>query len=460
MSNENQLTALEKRAAWTLAAIFAFRMIGLFMLLPVMAIYGQNLTGYSPFTVGLAIGSYGLVQSLVMIPLGKLSDSFGRKKLIVIGLLVFALGAVVAALSTHIYGVIAGRALQGAGGIAGVVLALAADLTAEHRRSKVMAIIGISIGFSFLLAFALGPVLAAQGGLPAVFWATALMALFGVVLTWQVVPAEPAHVARSGQSWALLWQLLQQGQLARLAGGIFVLHMMLIACFSVLPGKLLALGLSASKHGMVYLPIMLVGAVLMMPFLRMAERRSWHKPLLFVFIGLMITALSGLAMAETLLPLLIALGVFFWAFNWLEASLPAWVSRIVPATAKGTAMGFYTSAQFLGAFCGGAGAGILQTLAPSGLGASWVLAGAALIGMLWCLLSLGLAPLPLLKEVTLSAEGESFSELAARLQALEGVVSIVEIPGSDSISLTYDQRKLDPVQLTALSGDISSRVSN
>lgn len=435
---ENRLTPDERRAAFSLSAIFAFRMIGLFMLLPVLAIYGQNLGGYSPQTVGLAIGIYGLVQAVVTIPLGRWSDTWGRKKVITLGLCLFALGAIMAALSTHIYGVIAGRALQGAGAIAGVVLALAADLTVERRRSKVMAVIGMSIGASFLLAFGLGPVIAAHFGLAAVFWTTAGLAGIGLLLTHTVVPAEPAPVAKAGnQHWRVLFALLKQGQLGRLSFGIFVLHVVMTACFVVMPLELVRLGLPAAQHGSIYLPVMLLGAVVMMPFLRMAEHKGWHRPLLLGAVLLLALALLGLALAPALTPLIVALGVFFTAFNWLEASLPSWVSRVVPAEVKGTAMGFYTSAQFFGAFVGGAGAGFLFTH----WGASAVLYVSVGACLLWALLAFGLKPLPQWADLSLSADDpETLAQWMRHLQALDGVSDIALRADESRVQLRYDQR--------------------
>ncbi len=415
-STDSTLTTLERRAAFSLAGIFAFRMIGLFMLLPVMATFGQYLDGYSPQSVGLAIGIYGLVQGVLMIPLGKLSDRYGRKPIMVCGLILFAAGAAIAALSTHIYGVIAGRALQGAGAIAGVVLALAADLTAEQRRSKVMAIIGMTIGASFLLAFACGPLLAAHGGLPLVFWVTCIMAIAGLTLTLFVVPTEPRHVAASNQSWVLLWQLLQAGALTRLSLGIFVLHAIMAALFVAMPLQLLAAGVVNAKHGAVYLPVLLVSALVMMPLLRRAEKRQQQKNYLLAMIGLMAIALLIAAAITSIAGLVIALLLFFIAFNWLEACLPSWVSRVVPANAKGTAMGFYTSAQFFGAFTGGAGAGGLFAAA----GPSAVYAMAIVLCLIWWLFSWSLSPLP-------TANVANNNDELARLQGLEGDSAIVDV---------------------------------
>lgn len=444
MSNNASLTRSERKAAFSLAGIFAFRMIGLFMLLPVMATYGQALNGYSPQTVGLAIGVYGLVQGVLMIPLGKLSDRYGRKPVMLVGLTVFAIGAVVAALSTHIYGVIAGRALQGAGAIAGVVLALAADLTAEHRRSKVMAIIGMSIGASFLLAFGLGPMVAARGGLNAIFWLTCALALGGVALTLWGVPREPQHLAKSNQSWVQLFTLLKDSDLSRLSWGIFVLHAIMAATFVVLPLHLLDAGIEKAKHGSVYLPVMVLSALFMMPLLRVAERQHRQKPFLLAMIGvLLITVVVTLA-APSLALIAIALCGFFVAFNFLEASLPSWVSRIVPPAAKGTAMGFYTSAQFFGAFVGGAGGG--YAFAQGGaVAVSWCVVAMCLV---WLLAAVGQKPLSRIEQVTLALPDDAFADAVTRLQALEGVIEIVELPQQAALQVTFDAGQIQAAELT------------
>jgi len=450
MTPDTRLTAFERRSAFILAAIIAFRMLGLFMLLPVMTTYGASLHGYTPVLAGLAVGIYGFTQACLQIPLGRLSDTWGRQRVITLGLVLFAMGALVAALSDHIYGVIAGRAIQGAGAVSSAALALAADITAEHRRSKVMAIIGMSIGGAFILAFLGGPMLAGFGGLAAVFWATVALALGGLLLTQFALPrAEPAHsIAGDGQArWVTLWPLLRQGDLARLSIGIFVLHFVMTAMFMVVPQKLVLLGIARTEHASIYLPVLIAGAILMAPLLRLAEKRSWHKPVLLLCVAIMAAALGLMALPS--LPLLATgLVLYFMAFNWLEASLPSWLSRIVPAGHKGTAMGFYASAQFFGAFAGGAVAGLALHFG----GAEAVLATAVTLTALWWLIALWQRALPHWQALHVSVSADGLAELATRLRALDGVIEVTPRPEQQSVELRYDARRVSAHALKDLAG--------
>lgn len=443
MTPDTRLTAFERRTAFTLAAIIAFRMLGLFMLLPVMTTYGQSLQGYSPALAGLAVGIYGFTQACLQIPLGRLSDRWGRRPVILLGLLLFVLGALVAAFSSHIYGVIAGRAIQGAGAISSAVLALAADVTAEQRRSKVMAIIGMTIGAAFFLAFLGGPLLAATGGLRAVFGATALLALFGLLLTTVAVPHSVGQVAADGQArWATLWPLLRHGDLPRLSFGIFALHFVMTALFLVVPQALVGYGIDRADHASVYLPVLLAGALLMAPLLRLAEKRHWHKPVLLSCVPMLAVALALLSLSSLLL-LLFALVLYFLAFNWLEASLPSWLSRIVPAHHKGTAMGFYASAQFFGAFAGGVLGGVLLQR----YGVLAVLSAGIAMSLLWWALAWSQQPLPAWRTARLDARRDELAELAQRLRALDGVIEVVPRPELPAMELRYDARRVSEREL-------------
>ena len=443
MTLDNRLTATERRAAFTLAAIIAFRMLGLFMLLPVMTTYGNALTGYTPLLAGLAVGVYGFTQACLQIPLGRLSDTWGRQQVITLGLALFAIGALVAALSDHIVGVIIGRAIQGAGAVSSAALALAADVTAEQRRSKVMAIIGMSIGAAFILAFLGGPLLASLGGLSAVFWATVALALIGLLLTLFALPKAAAATAGDGQArWQTLWPLLRRGDLPRLSIGIFALHFVMTALFMVVPMKLVGFGIDRADHATVYLPVLIAGALLMAPLLRLAERRSWHKPILLLCLPVLAAALAVLALPSLTL-VVIGLVLYFAAFNWLEASLPSWLSRIVPAGHKGTAMGFYASAQFLGAFAGGMVGGVLmQWSGPTAV----LLVGIAAV-VIWLLCALGQQPLPAWRTTQLSAAGDELAGLALKLRALDGVIEVIPRPEQQTVELRYDARRLSEREL-------------
>lgn len=387
MITEHPMTPQERRSVSSLALLYSFRMLGLFMVLPLLALYADDMAGVTPTTIGLALGIYGLGQALLQIPLGWLSDRIGRKPVIVVGLLVFALGSAVAAVADDIYGIIAGRALQGAGAIASTVMALAADLTREEQRTKAMASIGMSIGLAFALALMLGPVLATAGGLALVFWFTAALALAGVAIVTLLVPSPPRGLQHSevGMRGAQLPSSLANPVLLRLSFGVFSLHFVLMACFLVVPQMLRDVaGLGRDDHWQVYLPALLLSIVGMVPLMILAERHGKLRAVFLVAIALVLAAFA--AMLNTSVPLLLYLGMwlFFVGFNYLEATLPSLVSKAVMPGAKGTAMGVFSTSQFLGAFAGGAvGGGLLQYGGTPAL-----MAACLALGGLWWLVSL------------------------------------------------------------------------
>ena len=260
--NQENMTSIEKRVAMSLSAIFASRMLGLFMILPIFAVIAKDLDGFSPTLAGLAIGVYGLTQAVFQIPLSKLSDHIGRKPVIIGGLIIFVIGSVVAALSDSITGVIVGRALQGSGAIAGTIMALAADLTREEHRIKVMAFIGMSIGLSFALAMVLAPILHGWVGLNGIFWITAILALLGIVVAKFWVPTPVLSRFHCDAEVELSWfrQAFADPQLLRLDAGIFILHFILISMFIVMPGILSdQLGFALEQHWQLYLPALFLG---------------------------------------------------------------------------------------------------------------------------------------------------------------------------------------------------------
>ncbi|RFA37954.1 MFS transporter [Alkalilimnicola ehrlichii] len=387
------MTARERRATLGLASVFSMRMLGLFLVLPVFALYAHELAGATPMMIGLAIGAYGLTQALLQIPLGMASDRWGRRPVIVAGLLLFALGSVVAALSESIYGVIAGRALQGTGAVAAAAMAMAADLTRDSQRTKIMAVIGISIGFSFLLALMLGPVIAGWWGLSGVFWFTAVMALAGIGVMYLLVPTPeqaPAPAGMAVSEQGRLWAVFKEPNLFRLDSGIFVLHLILTASFVVMPIALRdQLGVADNAHWRVYIPVLLASVVGMVPLLALGERRrQMHR--LLGYVVLMLAAASFLlafSVTAGVAWLWFALWLYFVAFNTLEASLPSMVSRYAPLEAKGAAMGVYSTSQFFGAFVGGVAGGGLYT----GLGIEGVFAFCGVIALGWFFLARGLS---------------------------------------------------------------------
>ncbi|MDQ2078161.1 MFS transporter [Marinimicrobium sp. ABcell2] len=437
----------ERRVVASLASLYAFRMLGLFMVLPVLALYGDDYSGSSPFLLGVALGAYGFSQALLQIPFGVLSDRIGRKPVIIAGLLIFTLGSMLAAQADTMAELIAGRILQGAGAIAAAVMALLADLTADENRTKAMAVIGASIGASFSLALVLGPLLAAWGGMAAIFWVTAALGLVGIYLVWQVVPS-PARARpryESGAVPALLVSTLKNPELMRLNLGIFVLHLVLMASFIVVPQMLEQdLGLTRERHWLVYLPLLVGAFIAMLPFIIVAERRRKMKPVFLGAIALLGLAVLSLLGAGTSLPLtLLALFGFFMAFNLLEATLPSLVSKIAPAGGKGTATGIYSTCQFAGAFAGGVMGGWLWQ--------NWdiaaVLTVCAGLALLWWLVALFMRPPRFLASLLIPLQGQPVEVLSERLRDQPGVVEVVVIPAEGTAYLKVDPRELDRSQL-------------
>jgi len=434
------MTALELRSSFTLAGVFGLRMLGLFIILLVFALYAETLPGGRDHTlVGIALGAYGLTQAVLQIPFGWLSDRWGRKPTIYLGLLLFALGSVVAASATSIGWVIAGRVLQGAGAISAAVIALASDLTRDEVRTKAMAIIGITIGVTFALSMVLGPVLGRWIGVPGIFALTGVLALGAIAVVRFRVP-DPVAVVGIAPDRPRFADVLRDPQLARLNVGIFVLHAVLMALFVVVPFALRGAGLEGNEHWKVYLPVMLGAFVLMAPVMAMSERRGKQKP---AFVG----AVVLLAIAEVILAMMGAsvlaiagaLLVFFTAFNLLEASLPSLISRIAPAEAKGTAVGVYSSIQFLGTFVGAATGGWLSQ--HHGAPAVFVFCGA--LTLVWLGVALGMN-VPVLRTLQVPPMDASRADgLLRRLQKLPGVREVRLAPAEGVARLKVDRANFD-----------------
>ncbi len=371
MITEQAMNAQERRTVGSLALLYAFRMLGLFMVLPLLALYAAEMPGATALTIGLALGVYGLTQAFLQIPLGWLSDRIGRKPVIVGGLVVFALGSALAALADSVTGVIAGRALQGAGAIASTVLALVADLTRDEQRTKAMALVGISIGASFAIALVLGPVVAGFGGLVAVFWFTACLAMVGIAIVTLAVPTPEigARHEEVGARSGLILRSVRDPALARLNIGVFTLHFVLMALFLLVPGFLQDIaGIDRAAHWQVYLPALLLSLLGMVPLMTLAERGGRLREVFLFAVVLLFVAVATLATASTSVQIYVALWLFFVGFNYLEATLPSLVSKTVFAGGKGTALGVYSTSQFLGAFAGGAAGGwLLQYQGQSAL---------------------------------------------------------------------------------------------
>ena len=377
----------EKRAGFSLAAIYAVRMIGLFMILPVFALYADKIDGATPTLIGLALGIYGLTQGLLQIPYGMLSDRFGRKKMITIGLLVFAAGSLVAASADNIYMIIIGRALQGSGAVAAVLMALAADLSREEHRLKMMGFIGISIGFAFAISMVAGPVLNQMIGLSGLFVLTAVLSLLAIIILFVFVPnPQESTFHRDTQAVPTLFKtVLADTQLLRLNAGILILHMVLMATYVAFPLMLQdQAGLASENHWKLYLPVFLISVALMVPFIIVAEAKRRMKPVFVGSIGVLAVAeLNLLFGGDSVWHLAFTMIVFFTAFNLLEASLPSLVAKMSPADRKGTAMGVYSSSQFIGAFIGGWAGGLSYEFA----GAQGVYLMCSFALLVWLLLA-------------------------------------------------------------------------
>ena len=346
------MSAIELRASFSLASIFALRLFGMFIILPVFVLYAQGRPGWTLTLVGIALGAYGLTQAALQIPFGRLSDRLGRKPVIYFGLVVLALGSFVCAAGESPWVVILGRVLQGAGAISATVIALAADLTRDSQRTKSMAIIGSTIGVVFAASFVAGPILLKAIGVPGIFVLTGLAALGAIAVVRFAVPdAPPKPRVAKPVAFAVL---MRDPELLRLNVGIFALHAVLMALFVVVPVAMVQAGLPATQHWQVYLGSSIVGFALMLPAL--AGPASKHeRPVFLAAIALIAVAIAVLlARLDSLAGIATALVIFFTGFNVLEAKLPALVSRAAPREATGAATGVYSSVQFLGTFFGGA----------------------------------------------------------------------------------------------------------
>ena len=393
INRSNRMSALELRASAALASVFGLRLFGMFVILPVFAIYAETLPGGNNLTlVGIAIGAYGLTQAILQIPFGWWSDRIGRKPVMYLGLLMFAAGSFVAAAAPDIYTVIAGRILQGAGAISAAVIALASDLTREEHRTKSMAIIGSTIGVAFALSLAVAPWLNQLIGVPGIVALTGVLALGAMLVVWRIVPPVTDQPApRVSSLVADLKSVMADPQLARLNWGIFALHAALMALFLAVPFALRDAGMPLNHHWKIYLPVMLASFVLMLPAVMGAHNprklKRWFVASVAVLLAVHL-AMPWLTGDLWLIALFLL--IFFVPFNVLEAMLPSLVSRMAPPQLKGAAIGIYSSVQFLGTFVGAAAGGYLYS--------RWGVPGIVLPGIImlaiWLILALGMETPP------------------------------------------------------------------
>jgi predicted MFS family arabinose efflux permease len=442
LNNSPSFSSLEKRAVISLASLYGFRMLGLFMVLPILALYMDNYPGFSPLLLGLCLGIYGLTQAALQIPLGLLSDKIGRRPVIIGGLLVFVLGSLVAAWAETSTGLIVGRAIQGAGAIASTLMALVSDLTSEENRTKAMATIGASIGMSFMLAMIVGPLIATALGLPGVFWVTALLGGLGIIIFMRWVP-RAVTVQRNRETHTDLRQirgLLKDRNLLRLNFGIFALHLILMAAFVVIPVLLSEeLGIVAADLWWIYLLLLGGGFVAMLPVMIAGEKLQRQKISFTAAVACVTLALLLLALFRSPLLTPIMLLLFFAAFNLLEASLPSWLSKVCPAGQKGTAMGIYSTSQFFGAFVGG----VLGGWCVQHLGVDSLFLLLALISLVWLLLALGLDAPRSLQTVVLNSGAMDHEDFAKLILNVPGVEDILVVRGEQLAYAKVDKKTVD-----------------
>lgn len=450
-STSGGLLPRERRAMYSLSLIYVVRMLGLFIVLPVFSLFTDHYAYSTPFLMGLAIGIYGLLQACLQVPFGMLSDRIGRKKVITIGLLMLFAGSVIAATSTSIYGVILGRALQGAGAISAALMALAADLTRDEQRTKVMASLGASIGFAFILALILGPLLIGWFSIDGLFWLTAASALIGLVLLHLSVPDPDRcqYSADTGANLETMKHLVRDGQLVRLDLSVFMLHLLITAVFFAVPLGLRDAGMNSDRQWLIYLPAVLLSIGVMVPLIILGERRAMRGVLLICVAGMGFTQLifagPGLfSVSASVVVLFVGVTVFFSFLNTLEALLPSLVSRLAPAAAKGSAMGIYSSSQFLGAFVGGAGAGWLYGL----IGSTGLYSVMALLCVVWIVLLLGFkTPRKMATHRRVLSESEKHQSdgVLAELSALPGVEEVVIKVDEGVAYLKVDKARFEQV---------------
>lgn len=446
------MTPSERYATLSLAGIYALRMLGLFMILPVLSLFAKQLDGSTPALIGLAMSIYGLPQVLLQIPFGLLSDRFGRKKIIIFGLVLFFIGSVIAALSTTIYGVLAGRAFQGAGAISAAIMALVADLTQEVHRTKAMATIGISIGMSFGAGIVAGPVVAGFGGVQAVFGLTAALTVLAILAIIYLVP-NPKQSKRHRDAEFVPSQMLdalKNTELLRLDYGIFILHMILMAIFVVVPTQMRNAGLVAGHEWQVYLPVFIISMGFAVPFIILAEKKRKMKAVFIGAIAVLIIAELGLSHShQNLFGIIGFLWLFFCGFNLLEATLPSLVSKTAPGDLKGTAMGAYSSSQFMGLFIGGLVGGWFN----GAYGETAVFLFCASAASSWLLVSLRMKPPRYVANMLIALanlNAQNADRFAADLLEVTGVEEVTLNFEDEVAYLKVDNQRLDTHRLQSL----------
>jgi len=441
--NLMDITPQERKTTLSLASVYAFRMLGLFMILPIFSVVAHRYAGANSLLIGWALGIYGLTQAILQIPFGMASDRIGRKPVIVFGLLLFLIGSVIAALSHTIDGVILGRALQGAGAVGSTLTALLADNVRDEHRLKAMSVIGMTIGLSFVTAIIVGPILNSVIGLSGIFWLIALLALIGIAVVLFAVPTAQQHVLHRDSEPVLgqFRKMLKHPELLRLDFGIFAMHAILTALFIAVPILLVhTAGISEKHQWVLYLPVLILAFIAMVPFIIIAEAKRKMKP---VFVGAIVVLTLSVCGLWKFYHSAWAIGVvlffFFTAFTLLEASLPSLVAKIAPAGGKGTAMGIYSSSQFLGIFVGGAVGGWLF----NHYGLNKGLLFCAILGCIWFLLAITMKkPQHLSSKILHLAKVDNVKALHTKLIAIPGVAEAMVSPEEHLAYLKVDKKIL------------------
>jgi MFS family permease len=445
-------TPNEKRAATSLAGIFGLRMLGLFLILPVFTVYGLTLKGASARSVGLALGAYGITQTLLQVPYGMASDRFGRKPVIAFGLVIFAIGSAVAASASTIGWMIVGRLLQGAGAVASVIIALVADLTAEHNRTRAMGMIGATIGMTFAFSVIAGPALSGWLGVDGIFWLISGLALFSIAFLFTMVPDPELIVHHRDAQLTLgdVGRVLTEPDLLRLDFGIFALHLVLTALFFAVP-LMLKDHLPQHEQWKVYGPVIIASLVLMVPAIIIGEVKHRLREIFIASIavvagGVVVIAVSGGGLAPVVLGMLL----FFVGFNVLEATLPSLVSKTAHAGLRGTSIGVYNMSEFAGAGLGGGLAGLLYSH-----GMTTLFIGLICVMVVWFLVALTMPRLEYLTSVMVPVAGVADQRHAEAvelaLKAVRGVREVMAYPGETTVFLKCEHKGYDLAEIrTAL----------
>lgn len=450
------MNASEIRATGLLGMIFALRMLGLFMIIPVFSIYGQQYAHATPMLIGIAIGIYGFAQAMLQIPVSMLAEKYPRQPIIIVGLLLFIIGGAIAGLATDIWQVILGRFIAGAGAISAVIMALLADITREQSRSKAMAMMGFTIGGSIFTAFLLGPILVSQIGISGLFWLTSIAGILAIglvmlvptplrTLSYHIGSANVSDTGAFSNIKHMLTTAVTVPNVRRLYMAVFCLHLLMTAIFVLIPINLTNIGINVSQHSWVYLPLLLVGFVLSIPFIIMAEakrkmRQVFIMAMFLIALGLVVVAL----VVESLYGIMVGLAIFFIGFNLMEAMIPSWLSKQAPITVKNTVMGVSSSSQFLGAFAGGSLGGFLLTQ-PTAV-AWYICAGVALLAVIF---SVGISHPPYLSSLTASIPKDNVTANSTNTVSLwqeqilqiAGVEDMVLLPSDGVAYIKIDKQK-------------------